>query len=296
MIRVTQFSDTHFSTSGERSHGGFGYDTDDAWDTVLAHAFAGEHPDLVVVTGDIADHGQADEYTKAAAQLTRMPVSANVCIGNHDTHVAFEAGLPRPGLTMSRTLRLGSWLFLFADSNHPGRELGPDGRLRDRPDRIEFNGGFGPHEREWIADTIAATDADYAFVWTHHPPLAPASMRQPAYDDEAAELLRRHDTLRGFGCGHTHTDTREELHGRPIFTCPAFTLNIDFAAMTTLPPGYRTYEFHDDGTVASTCHLFDDARWPRFPLPQPAVQWILGEIGWDELIASLGSPRVGPHD
>jgi 3',5'-cyclic-AMP phosphodiesterase len=287
LIRVTQLSDTHFTTSGQRSHGGFGYDTDAVWDAVLDNAFAGAHPDLVVVTGDIADHGQPDEYAKAAAQLLRMPVAANVCTGNHDAHVAFEAGLPRPGLTMSRTLRLGSWLFLFADSNHPGRERGPDGRLRDRADRIEHNGGFGADELAWMSDTIDASDADHVFVWTHHPPLAPRAMRAPRYDDEAAELLGRHARLRGLGCGHTHTDTCEELGGRPVFTCPSFTLNLDFSALTTLPPGYRTYEFHDDGTVDSRCHLIEDPRWPRVALPVAAVRWVAGEIGWDEMIAGL---------
>jgi 3',5'-cyclic-AMP phosphodiesterase len=293
-LRITQFSDTHFSTSGERSHGGFGYDTDAAWDSVWTHAFGdGQLPDLVVVTGDIADHGQPDEYVKAAEQLARIPVHANVCIGNHDTHVAFEAGLPRPGLTMSRTLRLGNWLFVFADSNFAGREVGPHGRLCDRDDRIEGNGGLGPNEAAWIAETVAATDAAHAFIWVHHPPCVPGHMSAPHYDEEIAHLLRMQPKLRGIGAGHTHTDTEIELVDRPVFTCPAFTINLDFTARTLLPPGYRTYEFHDDGTVTSVCHLLDDPRWPRHKLPRAAAQWLMGEISWDEMQVALASLRGG---
>ncbi len=295
MIRVTQFSDTHFSISGVRSHGGFGYDTDDVWETVFAHAFGGGPalPDLVVITGDIADHGLADEYAKAAQHFARLPVAANVCPGNHDFHTPFESGLPRPRLTMSRTLRVGNWLFLFADSNFAGREMGDDGRLHDKHDRIESNGQFGPSELAWLSETMGATDADYAFIWVHHPPKAAGTYNVPAYDAEVVELCGQHPKLRGFGAGHTHTNTVVELAERPVFTCPAFTINLDLTALTLLPPGYRTYQFGDDGTVTSECHLLDDDRWPRRRLPKPAVRMLTGEISWDEMLEQMKALPTG---
>lgn len=205
MVRVTQLSDLHFAEPGHRSHGGIGYDTDETWSLVHAHAFANREcwPDLVVVTGDVADHGRAVQYQRAAEHLSRIPVPTNLCPGNHDFHVPFEAHLPRPGLTMSRTLRVGNWLFLFADSNFSGREMGDDGRLRDRDDRIHHNGRFGDAEVEWLSDMIAATDAEHAFIWVHHPPAAPGSFAVAAYDAEVADLFARHARLRGVGAGHT---------------------------------------------------------------------------------------------
>jgi hypothetical protein len=62
-----------------------------------------------------------------------------------------------------------------------------------------------------------------------------------------------------------------ELAGVPIRTCPAFTINIDFREFTTLPPGYRTYEFHDNGDVTGECHLLDGGPWKRHKLPKPAA-------------------------
>lgn len=290
MLRVTQFSDTHFSTSGVRSHGGFGYDTDETWDALFAHAFSnGPQPDLVVVTGDIADHGLPDEYAKAATKLSRIPVPANVCTGNHDFHLPFESQLPRPGLTMARTLRVGEWLFLFADSNFAGREIGHDGRLHDRDDRIHQNGRLGDDEIAWLSDTIAATDAEHAFMWVHHPPYSTGTtFASPTYDREMEALFRAAPKLKGAGAGHTHTDAQLDVVGRPLFICPAFTINIDFVAKTLLPPGYRTYEFGDDGSVSSTCHLLDDERWPRHRLPPPALQWLSGDISYDEMRSQLG--------
>ncbi len=287
MFRVTQFSDTHFSVPGHRSHGGFGYDTDAACDAIFSHAFTGEHPELVVVTGDIADRGRPDEYQWAAEQLRRIPVPTNVLPGNHDFHVPFEALLPRRLLTMSRTLRVENWLFLFADSNFGGRELGDDGRLHDKHDRIEGHPQFGPQEMSWLSETISATDADHAFIWVHHPPRALGSFHSPVHDDEAAELVHRNPKLKGFGAGHTHTDAVADVGGRPIFTCPAFTINLDWVECTLLPPGYRTYEFESDGSISSTCHLMDAEQWPRRRLPAAVGRWLMGEITGDEMRALL---------
>jgi 3',5'-cyclic-AMP phosphodiesterase len=299
MFRVAQFSDTHFSSPGHRSHGGFGYDTDAAWDAVFAHAFqsdgdgdgAGEgvRPfDYVVVTGDIADNGRADEYAVAARQLARIPMPANICSGNHDFQVPFDAGLPRPGLTQSRTLRIENWLFLFADSNFGGRETAADGSVQDREDRREESAELGARERSWIGETLAATDADHAFIWAHHPPYARGLFNSETYNEELESLFAVEPKLRGMAAGHTHTDTGFTVGMKPGFVCPALTINIDFVNKTTLPPGYRSYGFFDDGTLTSTCHLLDHDQWPRRHLPDASIQWILGEISYEEMRAALG--------
>ncbi len=289
VIRVTQFSDTHFTTSDEPTHGGLGYDTDETWDLIHAHAFATDHPDLVVVTGDVVDNGLPEEYAKAAKHLARIPVQANVCIGNHDFQVPFDAVLPGRGLTTSRTMRLGAWLFLFADSNFGGRSLGDDGRLHDRHDRIESPPQLGDHEVAWIDETIASTDADHVFLWVHHPPRSRADTNP--YESEVRGLFQRHESLRGMGVGHTHTDKVLDIEGRKAYTCPAFTINLDLPNETVLPPGYRTYEFGDDGSVSSESHLLDDPRWPRRRLEPPVSAWLRGEMSYDDMQVAMAAAR-----
>lgn len=292
MFRVVQFSDTHFSTPGYRSHGGFGYDTDAAWEAVLAHAFNGDEPqcDYAVVTGDIADNGRTDEYEIAARQLGRIPIPVNICSGNHDFQVPFDAILPRPGLTQSRTLRIENWLFLFADSNFAGREHAIDGSVRDREDRREESAELGAREHAWILETIEASDADHAFLWAHHPPYARGLFNSETYNLELESLFAAERKIRGMATGHTHTDIEFTVGTRKGFVCPAFTINLDFVNKTLLPPGYRTYEFHEDGTVESVCHPMDDPQWPRHHLPDEVIQWTLGEITYTEMRTALGLP------
>ncbi|MGI9595515.1 MAG: metallophosphoesterase [Acidimicrobiales bacterium] len=294
MITVTQFSDTHFSTPGNRSHGGFGYDTNDAFDAALAHAFgSGPGTEFAVVTGDVADHGRPDEYAVAIEALSRIPVPTNVLPGNHDFDTPLKVAVPRPGLGMDRTQRIGQWLFVFADSNHQGRQVGDDGRLIDRDDRIEADAALGAHESAWIADMIAASDADHTFVWLHHPPGMPGSYGSEVLDREVEALIEQCPSIRGLAAGHIHSDPVLEIADRPVYVCPALTISFDFEAWTTLPPGYRTYEFHPDGRIASDCHLLDDERWPRFDLPEPVVRHFKGELSWDQLMAQIAGGTTG---
>ena len=160
VFRVTQFSDMHFCTEPE----GEPRNTDDTWDAVFADAFESSRPipELVVITGDIAHNGTEAEYEKVAEKLARLPVPAVVCPGNHDRQVPFDAILPRPGLSNGHTMRVGSWLFVFADSNADGRDQRPDGSLVDREDRTHKHGRFGDPEVVWVAETVNRSDAEHA--------------------------------------------------------------------------------------------------------------------------------------
>ncbi len=289
MVTVTQFSDTHFSYPGHRSHGGFGYDTDAAWEACAAHAFNGDGgpTDITVVTGDLADRGEPGEYDVAVERLSTIPNPTNILPGNHDFHLPLSTQVPRPGLSMDRVQTVGPWLFIFADSNAEGRELGPDGRLVDKPDRIETNGLLGAAEVAWIEEVIGASRADHVWLWMHHPPAMPGSFNHPDFDAEVAAMFERQPKIRGIGAGHVHSDMIVELAGRPIHVSPALTINIDFDNWTTLPPGYRTYDFADDGTVTSECHLVAEDVWPRIELPDLVIQHFRGEIGWEEMVTRM---------
>ena len=76
MITVAQVSDIHFGTS-ERN---------EARAQRLFARLAGlARPlDALVITGDLADHGAAEEYDKARALIDTLPFPVFTCPGNHD--------------------------------------------------------------------------------------------------------------------------------------------------------------------------------------------------------------------
>ena len=287
VVRVIQLSDTHFLEDGATAEGAGSYDTGEAFDAVFDHIAGRAHADLIVVTGDIADHGHPAQYGRAAEAIGRFDQSVNVCPGNHDRDAAFTAGIGRPGIGTSRVIQTGEWCFLFVDSNAGVMIAGEHGRHLDPPDvgdRLHRNGSLGGREIEWIRDTCAATSAEHVFVWLHHPPSCPVPMVDD--DDYAREwdaLLREFPVIKGLGGGHTHIPDVYELLGRQVFVAPSLKHNFDIEARTWLPPGYRSYEFTPEGAVSSELHLVDDPRWPRLPLGRALMALFNGEITHDEL-------------
>ena len=151
-ISILQLSDTHFLDDGAESEGGGAYNTSEAFDAVFDHIGDHEHLDMVVVTGDVADHGKAGEYRKAADAFSRFRVPVNVCPGNHDFDAAFIAGIARIGVSTSRVIEVGTWAFLFVDSS-AGKMLQQENGLHIDPPgetRLHSNGALGAREAAWI--------------------------------------------------------------------------------------------------------------------------------------------------
>ncbi len=291
-VRVAQLSDTHFLEADASPEGGFAYDTSEAFDAVYAHLEADEAFDLVAVTGDIADHGRVAQYRQAAEAFATLSAPVNICLGNHDQHAAFTTSVARPNVGTSRAIDLGNWCFLFADSNTGVMVDDGSGHLIDPEnydDRLHANGSLGQREASWLREMCATTTADHVFVWVHHPP-APTSglSADEAYEAEWRTLIGDLTNVRGIGGGHTHIPDQYTFENVPVFVAPALKNNFDLDAQTMLPPGYRTYEFADDGTISSTVQLTDDPRWPRHPLGRAVTSLLRGELTWaefDEIVA-----------
>ena len=285
-IRVGQLSDTHFLEPGHAPEGGHAYDTSEAFEAVLGHIEEAAPLDLMVVTGDIADHGRAEQYDIARAAFERIDVQVNVCPGNHDFDAPFRAGLPTDGVTAERVIEVANWAFLFVDSNAGQMVPDDDGKLIDPPGehRLHANGLLGEQEAQWVRDRCASVTAEHIFVWLHHPPAVPVGMfDNDPYDAEWHALLGDLPQLRGLGGGHTHIPAQYEVAGRPVIVAPSFKNNFDLDGDTWLPPGYRTYDFAEDGTVTSDVHLIDDERWPRRPLGRALRSLFAGDLTFEEL-------------
>lgn len=249
-----------------------------------------------MVTGDVADHGRPEQYELAAAALRRFEVDVKVCPGNHDFDEPIRRGLEHANISIPRIVELGSWAFLFADSNSGAMVSDHEGRLVDPPGdtRLHLDGALGEAETAWIRDACAATEAEHVFVWLHHPPAVDVPMmRNDAYTQVWTALLGDLPMVRGIGGGHTHIPAQYELLGRPVIVGPSFKNNFDLDAGTWLPPGYRTYEFRPDGSIASDVHLLDDDElWPRRPLGRAIRSLFAGEITFAELAEIVARRRA----
>lgn len=202
------------------------------------------HPvDALLVTGDIADHGDEAEYEEAA-QILAAPFPVLTCPGNHDARPAYRKALlglaPDEG-PINQVHHIAGTAILMCDSTIPGRDEG----LLDA------------ETLAWIDATLAAiphdTPALLAFhqppVTLHHPLPDAHCLRQPG---QLAALLEAHPHVAAVLTGHAHTAAASTFAARPLIVGPAITWTLrlpwegDKAADREQPPGLAFHVLDDD--------------------------------------------------
>ncbi|WP_018332932.1 metallophosphoesterase [Actinomycetospora chiangmaiensis] len=156
-------------------------------------------PDLVLVTGDVADHGTDEEYARAAELLDGL--DAHLVPGNHDRRPTMRAmlGLPRTEGPITSTVTVGKVTVVLADTHVPGHD----------------HGDLAPESRAEI--DRAARRPGVLVVALHHPPMRIGSgLLDPIRLLDAEPLLgplrsRAYPSI--VLCGHAHTPLATTIDG-----------------------------------------------------------------------------------
>ncbi|MFI6743177.1 metallophosphoesterase [Nonomuraea sp. NPDC050451] len=199
--------------------------------------------DALLVTGDIADHGEEAEYEQAA-QILAAPFPVLTCPGNHDARPAYRKALlrqpPGPG-PVNQVHHIAGTAILMCDSTIPGHD---EGRLDSET-------------LAWMHATLDGLAPDTpALIAFHQPPVVlhhplPDSGRLESPGDLAA-LLDAHPQVVAVLTGHAHTAAASTFAGRPLIVAPAviWTLRLpwegDQPADRDQPAGLAFHILGDD--------------------------------------------------
>lgn len=167
--------------------------------------------DVLLVTGDVADHGTEAEY-RQAAQLLTLPFPVFTLPGNHDVRGPFRATLlggPPDDTPVNAAHTVAGLAILLCDSTIPG----------------QAGGELAPSTLDWIDRTLRALPSGTpALMCCHHPP---APVHHPWIDTMAlanpgalATVLDAHPEVVALLTGHTHTATASTFAGRPWLGAP----------------------------------------------------------------------------
>lgn len=250
---VLQITDTHLfpKPADESGYGRLaGVDTRASLCAVLDMALAPGNPvpDLLLVTGDIAQEPQPETYGVLREVIADRYSGDLLCLpGNHD-----EPELA-PVMFEPRDWSKGSWQVLALDSHVHGEERGE----------------LDSAELDRLSAELNRSSARHILAAVHHPPLELASPLDHGRIKNGArllELLAADGRVRGILFGHVHQAVfahigQLALYGSPS-TCVQFKPLVQQFALDSQAPGCRWINIKDNGEIVSRVQRLADGSFP----------------------------------
>lgn len=269
MTIIAQLSDFHARPPGILAYGGL--DTNAMMRRAVATVAALDPaPDCVVVTGDLADCGLAEEYREVEAALARLPMPVYVLPGNHDRR---DVMLTVMGERHGYRAR-GDGFWHFAVDVGPLRLIGLDTVVPG-----EHGGEICPAREAWLAARLAEGEGRPTLVMLHHPPfLTGVATMDPMMCRSAPSLealLRRHPEILRIAAGHYHRPIVTSWAGTIGFVAPgvAHQVALDLRRgepnrLIHEPPGYALHVYdRAAGLVSHVVPIGDFGPVMDFELP-----------------------------
>lgn len=241
-LRLVQLTDLHLL--GDPHARLRGVDTETTFRRVLQAAHGDcARADLLLLTGDLAEHGEAAAYARLRGHLAGLIADERVLAlpGNHDDPATLADAFPGTGATRVAAHTVAGWELLLLDSSVPGRSAG------------HLDAG----QLDWLDARLTRAADRHALVVLHHPPLPidSAWLDAIALDNgpDLLGLLDAHANVRGVLFGHVHQAFERRRRGVRHFatpsTCVQFVPRRARIEIDTRGPGWRTLELSADGRI-----------------------------------------------
>jgi len=168
----------------------------------------------VLISGDLAEHGAAEEYDLVQELVGRLGAPLHVLPGNHDDRAALRRSFGLPGTDaepVQYAVELGPLRLVVLDSTRPG----------------EDRGDLDADRLAWLETTLAAAPDVPTVLALHHPPVVigiPAfdEIGLPSADRQAlGKVVAAHPQVRRIVAGHVHRAVYAELAGRSVLAAPS---------------------------------------------------------------------------
>jgi 3',5'-cyclic-AMP phosphodiesterase len=203
-----------------------------------------KRPDMLLLTGDLADLGEAGAYVELDRALGQIDIPSYVIPGNHDLRApmrevfGYQGYLPEKGY-MNYVIEGG-----------PVRIIALDTLIEH-----ETGGRVDAEGREWLADRLAEDRRSPTVIMMHHQPILTGTHFDSIGIDgrEALEtVIAAAPNVERVICGHMHGGVMQAWAGTVVSVCPstAFQFDLDHADPTTFrvraePPAFQLHEWSE---------------------------------------------------
>ena len=246
---------------------------------------APNRPDMLVLSGDITDHGDRHSFERTAELLAECPFPIWPMVGNHDTRAELLNAFPQ----------------VRADDGFVHYVLEQNGLrivLLDTLEEGRHGGAFCERRQAWLEARLDEAPETPTLIFMHHPPVVSGIEWMDPGADEAwvqrlAAALRGREQVLAIHCGHLHRPLAASFEGIPLCVTPSVAplVAMDLRAIdpdvpdqrdliTTEAPGYALHRW--DGTSLVT-HYERVSGWQvmaRYNQAlQPMIEGMFSERG-----------------
>ena len=215
---IAQISDTHIlAPASDRAEGSRRADN-------LRRCVADinrQKPDAVVHTGDIVQHGLAEEYEQARELLAPLEAPLYLIPGNRDDNETLRA------VFSDRRYWPENGGFLhYTVEDHPIRLVALDSTAAG-----ERKGVFCAQRQAWLQETLEGEADKPTLLMIHHPPFDLAEFytggyRRPEEAEALAAVVSRHPQVAQLLCGHVHRQSRQPWAGTVATTMTSVAVDV----------------------------------------------------------------------
>jgi 3',5'-cyclic-AMP phosphodiesterase len=234
MITLAQITDTHLFADKHALMRGW-----PTWKSlqVVVQAVAEAQPDILLLTGDLADKGEGKAYRHLVELLEPLNIPIYSLPGNHDDGSKLASLLTGENFRSEKSFELAGWRILLLDSVLVESQIG--------------QGALSETSWQWIENQLETYAEQPTLIALHHHPVQTGidwmDMMQLQESERFQALIARFAQVKLVIFGHIHAKFLQRLgtidyHGTPS-TC------IQVAALDDENlPGFRLISLWEDGT------------------------------------------------
>ncbi|AWI78016.1 MAG: phosphodiesterase [Betaproteobacteria bacterium HGW-Betaproteobacteria-13] len=167
-------------------------------------------PDVVLVSGDLTEHGGADEYALVRESLSALQMPVFAVPGNHDSAAMMRDCLP-----------------VQVPAREPGHASfvieGPQLRLIGLDTSVDGKayGELCANRLAWLENALTGGGGTPVLIFMHHPPFDTGIEAMDRCGllhgrDRFGEIVRRNASVSGIVCGHVHRPIQTTVGGVPV--------------------------------------------------------------------------------
>lgn len=205
---IAQITDTHI---------GFDRDNPDEYNmrrlkAVLQRLVEGpNHPDLLLLTGDLTEFGDAESYARLAEAVSICPFPVRAMVGNHDERAPLLAAFPETPEErgfVHYPLEYDGFRLLVLDTLEPGRH----------------GGAFCKARAAWLKAQLAARPDTPTIIAMHHPPFESGiawldSDARESWIARFAQTIAGQAQVQAIISGHLHRTIHTLWNGVTVNVC-----------------------------------------------------------------------------